>query len=369
MEPEFSFLESEFERAVRGRSRRGANENLYSVGNASPLNARERERRFLELLDALPAAIYTTDTDGRLTYYNDAAAEFWGYRPELGLTECRGVWKLFHPDGRPMAEADCPLTQALRDNTRARGTEALAERPDGTRVAFMAYPTPLHDERGRLIGAVNMMLDITERKRVEDAQMLLMRELHHRVRNTLAIVQAVMGSSAKTATDIDEFKTSLTGRIASLAKTNLLISEDPRGSVSFERILRNELDAFNEGKNRSVQMSGPAVEIVAELAVPLGMAIHELTTNAARHGALSTIGGRVTINWSVAAGPLRRHLEIDWKESGGPPVGAPKRSGFGTQLLEVVLPRQIQATGTIAHQPDGVRVHYSVPLPAETAKA
>jgi PAS domain S-box-containing protein len=362
MAPDYDFPEKALGRSDRSTPR-SANENVYALDGAA-LSAHERERRFRELLDALPTAIYTTDTAGRLTYYNDGAAALWGHRPRLGLAES-GVWQLFQPDGRPVADTDSPLIQALRENRRMRG-EFLAEGADGTRVAFTATPTPLHDESGRLIGAVNMLVDITERKRAEDEQMLLTREVHHRVRNTLAIVQAVMGSTARTAPDINEFTTSLTGRIASLAKTNLLISEARRGSVSFGRILHNELDAFNDRNARHVAMDGPAVEIPAELAVPLGMAIHELTTNTARHGALSVTGGRVTITWKIADAGKRRYLDIDWRESGGPPVEVPQRNGFGTQLLEAVLPRQIQAIGAIDYQPGGVHVHYSVPLPPET---
>src|SRR5665811_4357 len=100
---------------------------------------------------------------------------------------------------------------------------------NGTRVPFIPYPTPLHDESGKLIGAVNMLVDITERKRAEEQQALLVRELHHRVRNTLATVQAIMGSTARTAETIEDFKTALIGRIAALAKTCLLYtSPSPR---------------------------------------------------------------------------------------------------------------------------------------------
>ncbi len=160
---------------------------------------RERERRFRELLDALPAAVYTTDAAGRITYYNDAAAELWGHRPPLGSSEWCGSWKLFWPDGTPLPHDECPMAIALKEDRPVRGMEAIAERPDGTRVPFIPYPTPLHDETGKLVGAVNMLVDITERKRAEEQQALMVRELHHRVKNTLATVQAIMGSTARSS--------------------------------------------------------------------------------------------------------------------------------------------------------------------------
>ena len=104
---------------------------------------RERERRFRELLDALPAAVYTTDAAGRITYYNDAAANLWGHRPRLGSSEWCGSWKLFWPDGTPLRARPMPDGGRLKEDRAVRGMEAACERPDGTRVPFIPYPTPL----------------------------------------------------------------------------------------------------------------------------------------------------------------------------------------------------------------------------------
>jgi len=121
----------------------------------------------LGLISALPAAIYTTDAAGCITYYNDAAAQLWGCRPEIGTSKFCGSWKLYWPDGRPMRHAECPMAVALRTGKPVYGAEAVAERPDGTRVPFIPYPTPYYDATGQLVGAINMMVDITERKAVE----------------------------------------------------------------------------------------------------------------------------------------------------------------------------------------------------------
>ncbi len=327
---------------------------------------RERERRFHELLDALPAAIYTTDAAGRITYYNDAAATLWGQRPTLGSGEWCGSWKLYWPDGTPMPHDQCPMAVALKEDRALRGQEAACERPDGTRVPFIASPTPLHDESGQLVGAVNMLVDISERKRTEDQQALLVRELHHRVKNTLATVQAIMGSTARSSDTIEDFKTALIGRIGSLAKTHVLLSDEGR-VATFADILHSELDAFDDGSGERIKLSGPGVELPSRLAVSLGMAVHELTTNSAKYGALSVYGGKVTIAWTVVIDATRRTLNIDWVESGGPPVAEPKRQGFGARLLEFVLPGQIQAKTRIEYRPDGVHVHCVVPIPADTA--
>ena len=124
---------------------------------------------FRELVNALPAAVYTTDPTGRITYYNEAAAALWGCRPDLGNSDWCGSWKLFWPDGRVMPHDQCPMATAVKQQQAIRGLEAVAERPDGTRVPFLPFPTPIFNASGVFVGAVNMLVDITERKRAEEA--------------------------------------------------------------------------------------------------------------------------------------------------------------------------------------------------------
>jgi PAS domain S-box-containing protein len=124
---------------------------------------------FRELVNALPAAVYTTDPSGRITYYNEAAAALWGCRPDLGNSDWCGSWKLFWPDGRVMPHDQCPMATAVKKQQAIRGLEAVAERPDGTRVPFLPFPTPIFNASGVFVGAVNMLVDISERKRAEEA--------------------------------------------------------------------------------------------------------------------------------------------------------------------------------------------------------
>ena len=360
-------LESEFERVVTAYGpAMGAGINVVPIADTPHGQATQGEHRFHDLLDALPAAVYTTDSAGRVTYYNDAAAELWGRRPPLGTSEWCGSWKLYCSDGTPMAHDECPMAVALKEKRPVRGVEGFAERPDGTRVPFLPYPTPLYDDAGNLTGAINMLVDITERKRAEEQQALMTRELHHRVKNTLATVQAIMVSTARSAETVEDFKTALIGRIGSLAKTHLLLS-DESGAISFGDIARKELDAFDDGSEGRIRLSGPPVELTSQLAVTLGMAMHELTTNAAKYGALSVHDGKLDVTWSVTIGAEHRTLDIDWVESGGPPVSGPKRQGFGARLLSLVLPGQIRAKTSVDYRPKGLRVHCAVPLPFEAS--
>src|SRR5262249_30711892 len=137
----------------------------------------DSERQLQELLAAIPAAIYTTDAQGRVTYSNEAAAELAGRAPTIGSDEWCVTWKLFNPDGTPLAYDQGPMAIALREGRATRNAEVIAERPDGSRVPFIPYPTPLRDASGKVVGAINMLADISERKQAETQQRLLLDEL------------------------------------------------------------------------------------------------------------------------------------------------------------------------------------------------
>ncbi|HWE97129.1 MAG TPA: ATP-binding protein [Tepidisphaeraceae bacterium] len=135
---------------------------------------RDSERRFREMTDSLPTAIYTTDAQGRLTHFNPACIELSGRMPALGSDHWCVTWKLYHPDGTPMPHDECPMAVALKEGRIVRGSEAIAERPDGTRIWFIAYPTPLRDPEGHIVGGINMLVDITARKNLERQRELLL---------------------------------------------------------------------------------------------------------------------------------------------------------------------------------------------------
>ncbi len=239
--------------------------------------------------------------------------------------------------------------------------EALNYRKDGSAYMVEWLITPVRNVEGRLTHWISAQRDVTDRRAMEDRQALLVRELHHRVKNTLATVQAVLNATLRSAQGFDAFRKAFANRIGSLAKTHNLITEGAAQAVSFETLLRTELQAYDEPGRGRVVLDGPAVTLPSEIAVPVGMALHELATNAVTHGALSHPEGRVEVRWTVAD----RTLTLTWNEHGAPPPSLPTREGFGSLLLNRILTAQIGARVDIAFDRDGLRVSVTIPLGAE----
>ena len=199
---------------------------------------RESERRLHEIIEAIPAAVYTTDADGRITFFNQAAVEFSGRVPERGTDSWCVTWKLYNTDGTPLPHDQCPMAVALREKRPVLGCEAVAERPDGQRRIFTPYPTPLFDAQGRLTGAVNMLVDITERKRAED----ILRESEERFR---AIVETTPECVKVVAAD----GTLLLMNEAGLGMVGAAAGEEVTGRSVYDLIApedRETYRAFNE---------------------------------------------------------------------------------------------------------------------------
>jgi PAS domain S-box-containing protein len=149
--------------AARSHATSGSTRSIRSVTPPLPPGI-----EFHAFLDSVGVAVYTTDADGKITYFNEAAVDLWGRRPEPD-DRWSGSWRLYWPDGRPMAHDESPLAVALKQDRPIHGVEVEVERPDGTRAVYMAYPTPLHAESGQLVGAVNVQVDVTERRKAEEA--------------------------------------------------------------------------------------------------------------------------------------------------------------------------------------------------------
>ncbi len=443
---------------------------------------RQSQERLRELLEALPNAIYTTDAQGRVTFYNQAAVEMSGRRPELGSDAWRHSWNLYHRNGTPMPCDETPMAQALRETRSIWGEEIVGERPDGSRVSFAAYPTPLFDSKGDLLGAVNMLVDlsdrkraeeyaqrlaaivefsddaivskntegviqtwnngaarlfgynaeeaigkpinmlippgredeeptildrirrgeridhyetvrvrkdgrlidisltvsplkdchgrvigaskiardITERRRQEERGQLLINELNHRVRNTLATVQSIANQTFRREGH-DPRLDQLESRLIALSTAHDVLTRENWEGADLKELATRTLAPICTQAER-LDVSGPALRLRPKLALSLSMALHELATNAAKYGALVNEEGRIKIAWRVADRELEKRFRLRWEEIGGPPVEAPTRKGFGSRLLERALTSELGAIVKLAFPATGLVYEIEAPL-------
>jgi PAS domain S-box-containing protein len=443
-------------------------------------SAPDSERRLYKLLQGLPAAIYTTDADGRITFYNDAAVTLWGCRPKLDSDRWCGSWRLYRPDGSPLPHDQCAMAIALKECRAINGQEAVAERPDGTRVPFMAYPSPLRDQSGAMVGAVNMLVDltdrkradryglhlasivefsddaivskdldgiilswnrgaerlfgysssevvgkpitilipsdsqteegrilgrirrgervdhyetvrrrkdgslvdisltvspirdadgtiigaskiardITERKRREELVDLLAREVDHRSKNLLALVQATVHlTQAETAA---ELKAAISGRLQALSNAHTLLAQSRWEGADLYRMVTEELSPYCEHGAARTEIKGPNLVLEPMTAQSIAVTLHELATNAVKYGALSAPAGRLAVVWRR---PSDGGLVLRWTETGGPAVTPPTRRGFGTRIIDRMIRDQLKGEVRFDWRKEGLVCEIAIPEP------
>jgi PAS domain S-box-containing protein len=322
---------------------------------------RDSEQRMRELLEALPAAVYTTDANGQITFYNKACVEMAGRTPQIGDEWCV-TWRLYTPDGAPLPHDQCPMAVALKEDRAIRGVEAIAERPDGTLVPFMPYPTPLHDADGKLIGAINMLVDISQRKQAENRQKTLIDELNHRVKNTLATVQSLAIQTAKHSEDLQDFSGRYERRLLSLARAHDLLTRRHWENAPLDYLVREVVSPLVAEAEERVDIRGPSVRLSPRAALSLTMALNELATNATKYGALSTESGSLSLTWEIVGKGESAVMGFTWMEQGGPSVKAPTRRGFGTRLMERCVERDLGGELDLIFEPEGLCCRMTVPI-------
>ena len=323
--------------------------------------ARRRSERFdgwvRQVFQHSPVAIYWTDAAGLLVSFNRASAELWGREPVVGKDQWCGSLKLFHPDGRPMPLETCPMARAVKTGRAEQGAEALFERPDGSRGAFLAYPTLLHDPAGALVGAVNMLVDISDRKLAEDHQRVLLDELNHRVKNTLASVQSLAAHSLRGDEEPRLMRERFESRLVALSSAHNELADRRWQDADLRELAQKILEPYRP--DHRVRLDGGKVMLSARAAVTVCMVLHELATNAVKYGALSTPGGRLSVTWR-ADDAGRLHLE--WREAGGPPVVPPTHKGFGARFIEGAVAGELGGKIDLAFDRAGVRCRIEAPL-------
>jgi PAS domain S-box-containing protein len=424
-----------------------------------------------ELLNALPAAIYAVDAEGTITYFNDAAAKLWGYRPRLYIDKWYESGRLYSLDGTPLPREQSPMAVALKEGRQVGGNQAIAERLDGSRVPVMAFSAPLYDASGVLFGAVEMAVDaspcqhfeqaaqrlalivessddaivskdlnglivtwntgaerlfgylaeevigqsitiiipphrreeetrilerirrgeridhfetvrqrkdgglvtisltvspvrdgsgkvvgaskiardITEQKRQQEQIALLAREADHRTRNLLALAEATVHlTQADTA---EAMKAAIEGRLRALAHAHTLLAQSRWAGANLRDLVLAELAPYLQDGGPHALVEGPDLMLEQGATQSMAMVLHELSTNAAKYGALSVSSGRVKVEWRFVAW---KRLSFRWAESGGPRVEPPTRRGFGTRAIEQMLAGHLNGEANFDWRETGV---------------
>ena len=346
----------EFVRDAEGRAIlvRGTNHDITLQREAEQRLA-ESEARFRQLMDTVPVGVWVTDAEGRCTMVNRHWCQLTGQSEAAALGH--GWADALHPED--VAEARQVLQEAVGRRAGLRA-EFRLRCADGRDRWMLNTGEPRFASDGAFAGHVGAVVDISERKETEERRALLAREVDHRAKNALAVVQSILRLTR--VDDPSTFRAAVQGRIAALARAQTLLAREGWGGASLRNLVEEELAAYEPAPGAAARalLDGPAVMLAPGAAQPLAMALHELATNAAKYGALSTIGGSVTVTW-------RRDRDTDgltlvWTERGGPRVaGPPRRRGFGTSVIAGTVERQLGGRATTEWQRDGLRCTIAVP--------
>ena len=249
--------------------------------------------------------------------------------------------------------------EALETGEAKRAEFALADGP-GVRWHDL-HVEPLRNEAGVIVGLICASVEVTERKEAEAHLRLLLRELTHRSKNLLAVIQAMARQTARHAGSIDGFLKQFGARLQALAASHDLLIRESWYGASLGELVRSQLAVYIDRGEGQVAFEGPEVALKPEAAQNLGLALHELAVNAAKFGALSVPGGRVSISWGRDGAGDGNAVALDWHEQFGPKVKARRKRGFGSMVIERNLARALDAEVKLDFEPDGLRCHIVIP--------
>jgi PAS domain S-box-containing protein len=330
-----------------------ASQAATGIRNALLLRSqREAEARFRALVDVSAQIVWTTDGTGRVIRDSPSWRAFTGQTFEQWKDS--GWLDAIHPDDRDRVSG--LWRTAVRERTPVH-TEYRLRHVSGDWRWTTVRAVPRLDADGSVREWVGMNIDITQQKSAETTQRLLVSELNHRVKNTLASVQAIAQQTLRRAKNPADFVASFGGRIQALARVHTQLTETSWQSADLEKLVRDQLLLVSVEASQ-LTMSGPTVGLQPQMALHLAMVLHELATNSCKYGSLSQSTGTVSVEWRISDGSL----SLKWAESGGPTVSEPAHAGFGT----VMVKQSIRAQGGEAHmswKPGGIQWEISLPLP------
>lgn len=319
-------------------------------------NAMSQSARLSALVASSGDAIMSVDLDGVIGSWNSGAETLFGYTEQeiIGRPKTTIV-----PESRLAEYAKIRDKVVHGENVRI---ETKRLRKDGTTVDVSLELAPIRRPTGEVYAISSIIHDITNLKAMESHKTFLMRELAHRSKNQLAVIKAIAKQTARRTNSTEEFLTTFGDRLQGLAASHDLLAAQNWTTVPLAQLIEKQLEVFVAWPNPRLICEGPFVELSPTRAEALGLALHELATNAVKYGALAVPAGRVTIGWSLQSSVGEPDvLRIDWKEEGGPRVEPPSRKGFGSFVVERMVAQVVNGEAHIEYRPEGL--HWSLQFP------
>jgi len=315
------------------------------------------------LLDAVPVGILIAEAPGGRIVEGNHLMETILRRPVRysESTQSYDQWNAIHPDGRPVASEEYPLARALAGEDHPQ-LECKIERGDGVYVWINIVGAPIRNERGAIIGAIVAVTDVDDIKNAEIYNQMMNRELHHRVNNSLAMIQGIANITARTAQDFSSFQRGFSHRVQCLSRISTLLVQSSWERTPLRELVRVALSCGSNDSGDRISLSGEDVELRSAVASALGMTLNELLANAEQHGALSDDDGRVSIDWRVDREADRPRLILNWTEADGPIVENPQQTGVGHFLITNVLARQMGGDVRLSYRPQGLQAEISAEI-------
>ena len=316
----------------------------------------DRERRLSAAVSIARLGAFEWNLETGEAMLDERAREIFGFRPDQTV-RIEDVAARIDPRDMPRVQSPAYATLPRRE------AEYRVNLPDGVRRTVVSLSDTVKGPDGKIVRVIGVFDDVSERRRAEKRQRLLINELNHRVKNTLATVQSIAAQTLRSAPDLPRAREAFEARLLALAGAHDLLTAESWHGARLADVVASAMTPFETERRPQISRSGPAVWLTAQRALALSMALHELATNAVKYGALSVPEGRVTIRWTVSDDDM---LTLSWVEQDGPPVQPPQRSGFGSRLLQRSLARELGGDVVFTFAPEGVRceIHCDLVAPS-----
>jgi PAS domain S-box-containing protein len=326
------------------------NLGAFSAAAYQTVLALNETQRVASIVETSDDAIISKDLNGVITSWNQGAERLFGYSAEEAIG--KPVTMLMPPE---FQDEEPKILERIRRGERIEHYETVRMRKHGSRMDISLTVSPVKNDEGKIVGASKIARDITERKRSAAQLAILAHEAEHRSRNVLAAVQAIAHlSQSDTPKGLRE---AIEGRIQALANVHTLFARSRWTGADLHQLVAQELSPYRDSEDTRARINGPKLALEPDVAQAVAVTLHELATNAAKHGALSTPGGCVEVEWRC---PANGRLVLRWVETGGPAAAPPTRRGFGTRVMDRMVRVQLKGQMLFDWRPEGLACEITV---------